>query len=111
MDADEALAKRVSKHGKNKSNPSTSAEVTKPSPSSQVGSVRALCESEWETVARNTEEALKKRDKRISELERELSLFKVRRLFDLWWPEGREDENSFPSSVTVFQLTNDFIVL
>ena len=67
-------------HGKkifNKSNPSTSAEVTKPSPS-QVGSVQALCDSEWETVARNTEEALKKRDKRISELERELSLFKVR---------------------------------
>ena len=68
-------------HGKkifNKSNPSTSAEVTKPPPSSQVGSVQALCDSEWETVARNTEEALKKRDKRISELERELSLFKVR---------------------------------
>ena len=79
VDADEAPAKRVSKHGKNKSNPSTSAEATKPSPSSQVGSVHALCESEWETVARNMKEALKRRDKRISELERELSLFKVRR--------------------------------
>ena len=97
-------------HGKNifnKSNPSTSAEANKPTPTPQVGSIHTQCESEWETVARNREEALKNRDKRISELERELSLIKVRRPCSCLICDDRkggEAGKSFLSSATVFSI-------
>ena len=89
-------------HGKNifnKSNPSTSAEANKPTP--QVGSIYAQCESEWEIVARNKEEALKNRDKRISELERELSLIKVRRPCSCLICDGRKGGR--PETVSFLQ--------
>jgi len=59
------------------SKPGAGAEAGHPPPTPPSGSSRTHCESERETVAQDRVEALHEKDRRISELEKELSFIKV----------------------------------